>query len=54
MSKWLPTRYFDKKEDIPIREYYDAGYRGILFDIDNTLVPHDEPVDERQEFLLRN
>jgi len=53
MSKWLPTRYFDKKEDIPIREYYDAGYRGILFDIDNTLVPHDEPVDEKARVFVK-
>lgn len=47
MSKFFPTIYFDKKEDIPIEKYYDMGYRGILFDIDNTLVPHDEPVDEK-------
>lgn len=47
MSIFLPTRYFDKKEDIPIEEYYEQGYRGILFDIDNTLVPHDEPVDDK-------
>lgn len=43
---FFPTRYFDKKEDIPIEIYYNQGYRAILFDIDNTLVPHDEPVDE--------
>lgn len=47
MKIFLPTHYYDKKEDIPIEEYYRQGYRGILFDIDNTLVPHDEPVDEK-------
>ena len=47
MNKLLPTRYYDKKEDIPVEDYYNAGYRGILFDIDNTLVPHDEPVDDK-------
>ncbi|MBQ9983729.1 MAG: YqeG family HAD IIIA-type phosphatase [Lachnospiraceae bacterium] len=47
MSKFYPTRYYDKKEDIPIESYYEKGYRGILFDIDNTLVPHNEPVDEK-------
>lgn len=46
MKNWYPACYFDKKEDIPFRKYYERGYRGILFDIDNTLVPHDEPVDE--------
>lgn len=46
MKNFYPNCYFDKKEDIPIETYYNMGYRGILFDIDNTLVPHDEPVDE--------
>lgn len=46
MNYFFPNRYYDKKEDIPIEEYYTQGYRGILFDIDNTLVPHDEPVDD--------
>ena len=26
---------------------YEQGYRGLIFDIDNTLVPHGEPADER-------
>lgn len=47
MSRLLPKRYYDKKEDIPVEAYYAQGYRGILFDIDNTLVPHDEPVDDK-------
>lgn len=46
MKKFYPNAYFDKKEDIPVEYYYKRGYRGILFDIDNTLVPHDEPVDD--------
>lgn len=24
-----------------------SGYKGVMFDIDNTLVPHDAPADER-------
>lgn len=52
MSVFFPTVYFDKKEDIPIEKYYDMGYRGILFDIDNTLVPHDEPVDEKARIFV--
>lgn len=43
---FYPKKYFNKKEDIPVEAYYQQGYRGILFDIDNTLVPHDEPVDD--------
>ncbi len=29
---------------IDYQAFYDNGYRGILFDVDNTLVEHDEPV----------
>lgn len=29
---------------IDYQSYYDRGYRGILFDVDNTLVEHDQPV----------
>lgn len=46
MQHFYPNRYFDKKEDIPFAEYYRQGYRGVIFDIDNTLVPHDAPADE--------
>ena len=52
MKKLLPTKYYDKKEDIPVEAYYNAGYRGILFDIDNTLVPHDEPVDDKARIFV--
>jgi hypothetical protein len=30
--------------EIDYQSYYDKGYRGILFDVDNTLVEHDQPV----------
>ena len=46
MKNFYPNRYYKSKEDIPAKEFYEEGYRGILFDIDNTLVPHDEPVDD--------
>ena len=28
------------------------GYRGIIFDVDNTLVPHDAPADDRARALM--
>ena len=31
---------------------YAKGYRGIIFDIDNTLVPHGAPADERAVALF--
>ena len=52
MHNLYPDRYFDKKEDVPFKKYYDQGYRGVIFDIDNTLVPHDAPPDERAIVLI--
>lgn len=47
MHNLYPDRYYNKKEDVPFETYYEQGYRGIIFDIDNTLVPHDAPADEK-------
>lgn len=39
-----PDEDSDSAYDIDYQAYYDKGYRGILFDVDNTLVEHDQPV----------
>ncbi len=33
--------------EIAYQDLYHRGYRGIIFDIDNTLVPHGAPADKR-------
>ena len=33
--------------DIDFASLYAKGYRGVIFDVDNTLVPHGAPADER-------
>ncbi len=33
--------------EIDFEAWYEKGYRGVIFDIDNTLVPHGAPADER-------
>ena len=38
---------------IDYREWYRKGKRALLFDIDNTLVPHGAPADERAIALFR-
>ena len=47
----------DKRErsvyEIDFKALYDKGYRGVIFDIDNTLVPHGAPADERSIELFR-
>ena len=42
-----PDEYMDSTYAIDFKKLYNDGYRGILFDIDNTLVPHGAPADER-------
>ena len=38
--------------EIDFDTYYEKGYRGVIFDIDNTLVPHGAPADERSKKLF--
>lgn len=49
---FYPDSYVDSAYEIDFQEYYDKGYRGILFDIDNTLVPHGAPADARSITLI--
>jgi HAD superfamily phosphatase (TIGR01668 family) len=42
----------DSVYDIPWEDWYRRGIRGVIFDIDNTLVPHDAPADERAMALF--
>lgn len=43
----FPSEDYDSAYDIDFYGYYQKGYRGILFDVDNTLVEHDQPVTIR-------
>ena len=36
---FYPGNYVDSAYGDPIRKTYERGYRGIIFDVDNTLVP---------------
>ncbi len=47
MAFLFPKAYEKSTYDIDFEKLYSLGYRGIIFDIDNTLVPHDAPADER-------
>lgn len=47
LERFYPDRYFRSAYSIDFQSYYDAGYRGIIFDIDNTLVCHGAPADDR-------
>ena len=44
---FYPDDYVASTYVIKFEELYQKGYRGLIFDIDNTLVPHGFPADER-------
>ena len=46
-TAFYPDLYLDSAYDIDYEGFYREGYRGLLFDIDNTLVRHGEPADAR-------
>ena len=52
MAIFFPGEYLDSTYVIDFDKLYKDGYRGIIFDVDNTLVPHGEPADERAKELF--
>ena len=42
-SKFYPSMYVDSAYKIDYEYMYKKGLRGIIFDVDNTLVPHGAP-----------
>ena len=47
LERFYPGEYVDSTYEIDFDRLYGDGYRGVIFDIDNTLVPHGAPADER-------
>ncbi|MBP7060224.1 MAG: HAD-IIIA family hydrolase [Lachnospiraceae bacterium] len=47
MGGLYPNDYIDSVYDVNFKKLYEEGYRLLLFDVDNTLVPHGAPADER-------
>lgn len=50
---FYPKEYFDSTYSIDFERYYKMGYRAVIFDVDNTLVEHDAPADERATALIK-
>ncbi|HUM82465.1 MAG TPA: YqeG family HAD IIIA-type phosphatase [Lachnospiraceae bacterium] len=53
LEKLYPDDTAASTYDIDFEQLYREGIRGIIFDIDNTLVPHDAPADKRAVGLFR-
>lgn len=51
-KKFYPDDYVASTYVIDFEALYQEGYRGLIFDIDNTLVPHGAPADERSMQLF--
>ena len=47
LKTFYPDNEADSTYKIDFEALYTRGYRGIIFDVDNTLVPHGAPADER-------
>ena len=47
LETFYPDHEVDSAYVIDYEGLYAKGYRGIIYDIDNTLVPHGAPADER-------
>jgi len=52
LQRFYPDHYVDSAYEIDYEGLYRKGYRGVIFDIDNTLVPHGAPADERSIALM--
>lgn len=50
---FYPNKYLDSTYSIDFKKEYENGVRGVIFDVDNTLVPHGAPADERSLLLFR-
>ena len=40
LERFYPDVYLESAYEIDFEQLYREGYRGVIFDIDNTLVPH--------------
>ncbi|MDF2539844.1 MAG: hypothetical protein K0S76_2865 [Herbinix sp.] len=52
LEKFYPKRIADSSYVIDYDKLYKEGYRGIIFDIDNTLVEHGADADQRAIDLI--
>jgi HAD superfamily phosphatase (TIGR01668 family) len=53
-ERFYPTEYYESAYIIDYEDLYKKGYRGIIYDLDNTLVPHGAPADEKALKLMED
>ena len=52
LKTFYPDRIQNSTYEIDFEKLYKKGYRGVIFDIDNTLVEHGKDADKRAEELF--
>ncbi len=52
MEIFFPDAAVRRAWEVPFAEFYEKGYRAVLFDIDNTLVYPDAPADQPCKLFL--
>ncbi len=53
IERFFPDDYAESAYDIDYSEMFGEGIRGIIYDIDNTLVPHGAPADDKAIALFK-
>lgn len=53
LDRFYPDEYLDSTYEIDFEQFSKTGCKGVIFDIDNTLVMHGEPADERAMDLFK-
>ncbi len=51
-KRFYPDEYYENAYIIDYKGLYVKGYRGIIFDVDNTLVEHGAPVNDKAKDLF--
>jgi len=46
-KNFYPTVYAESAYTVDFKKYFDMGYRHIILDVDNTIVGHGAPCDEK-------
>lgn len=46
-ERFYPGLYLDSAYAVPYEQLRSQGFRGVIFDVDNTLVPHNAPADQQ-------
>lgn len=53
LEKFYPTKEADSAYGIDYESLYEQGYRGLIYDIDNTLTQHGAPATEQAVELMK-